>query len=135
MSSASNTLGGGVVTTTTAPASSPDACVCALCMTDDWESDCCKTQHNHILGDDDDIVCCRCFVKEKGHCPDAWRYLEEEVEMGHCDRCKAHVNVEDLGGVNNSSNLSFCESCLDDYNDYKWSVRVVAMKELIEETK
>jgi len=70
-------LGGGA--TATAPGRQQTE-VCAVCKTDEWESDCCKTQHNHILGDDDDIVCCRCFVKAEGFCPDAWRYLEKEAE-------------------------------------------------------
>ena len=53
---------------------------CELCKKEFDSGDYCKTIHNHCLGDD--IVCCRCWcaANPKFHCPDAWRYLEEEEE-------------------------------------------------------
>ena len=54
--------------------------ICPICKTDEWESEYCETQHNHIH--EEEIVCCRCFCKVNGDipCPDGRRYRDQEYE-------------------------------------------------------
>lgn len=124
MEQVNNTLGGGA--TATAPGSSEGE-TCPLCMTADWESDYCKTQHNHLFGDELVVVCCRCFCREEEiPCPDAGRYREAEKEAekegdeedGPCERCGSEwcVSDDEMGDhqlfVSHKDGTNICRDCV-----------------------
>ena len=96
------------------PASSSkpsDDGLCDLCLNEWGCGKYCKTDHNHTYDTDDDelIVCCNCFCEKKGiHCPDAWRYEEEEEfpEVGKCGRCG-----EDNGKGGTELWCDLCDEC------------------------
>jgi len=100
-------------------------------MKNEWESDYCETQHNHIIdGDDDDlIVCCRCFCAKAGDipCPDGHRYREKEADErdakaheddGPCERCGCDwCEADDEQGdhqlfVSHKDGKNVCRDCV-----------------------